>query len=251
MSIDHIVDVLYHKMIEYNGRHFDAINRRLDSLDQSVREIRVNLAGLAKQQLQPEPEAEPEAELDLPQVQPEPEAEPDLPHDQPEPEADLDPQVQPEPEADLDLPQVQPEPEAELDLPQVQPEPEAELDLHQVQPDPEAQHEQQVQSGSESAPKVEKRLKRPSRYMDSPYTDPLRNVRKKVWTFNDAVEAFNKWVADPTTDSELIVCGLGDWRKDFFHVLLKPGEWLFNDVSNHKIFSKFSLIFYTIIIILN
>ena len=207
MSIDHIVDVLYHKMIEYNGRHFDAINRRLDSLDQSVREIRVNLAGLAKQQLQPEPEVE------------------------------LDPQVQPEPEAELDLPQVQPEPEAELDLPQ-------------VQPDPEAQHEQQVQSGSESASKVEKRLKRPSRYMDSPYTDPLRNVRK-VWTFNDAVEAFNKWVADPTTDSELIVCGLGDWRKDFFHVLLKPGEWLFNDVSNHKIFSKFSLIFYTIIIILN
>ena len=195
MSTDHIIDILYHKMVEYNNRHFEAINKRLDSLDQSVWEIRVNLAGLAKQQLQPEPEAE------------------------------LDPQVTPEPEAELDLPQVQPEPEA--------------------------QHEQQVQSEPESESKIEKRLKRPSRYMDSPYTDPLRNVRKKVWTFNDAVEAFNKWFADSTTDSELIECGFGDWRKDFFQVLLKPGEWLFNDVSNHNIFSKFSLIFYTIIILLN
>ncbi|XP_024030942.1 uncharacterized protein LOC112094407 [Morus notabilis] len=59
------------QMVEYNGRHFEVINKRLDSLDQSVREIKDTIACLAKQQLQPQPE--PEAQLE-PQVQPEHEA---------------------------------------------------------------------------------------------------------------------------------------------------------------------------------
>ncbi|XP_024027262.1 protein TsetseEP-like [Morus notabilis] len=82
-------------MVECNSRHFEAINKRLDSLDVSVREIKDNIACLAKQQLQPKPV--PEEELD--------------PEVQLEPEAELEPQVQPEPEDQLE--QVHSEPESE------------------------------------------------------------------------------------------------------------------------------------------
>lgn len=77
------------------------------------------------------------------------------------------------------------------DMSQPQSEPE-EQPKPQIQPWPEKQPEPQIQSEPESTPKNEKWFKKPSKYVESHYTNLLRKVIKKRWSYKNVVEAFKK-----------------------------------------------------------
>ena len=87
---------------------------------------------------------------------------------------------------------------------------------------------------------IQKRIKIPSHFLASPYTDPCRDRRYRrdqVLVYNplrkvpkEKKDAFDKYMG--STEETLIRCGLEDRSKKFFTEILTLHFWLFSEVCN-------------------